>query len=171
MGNGCHQGARKLRSLLGTFVESLECGYGFPTPTRQHIAGLLSRINLGGCGCSSCGVWLVAAHINAMCTSTSPSNAGFATFHVGTYHDNVASAEGSICITNPAGNETCFPFGNCYSIAATTRTSTTTLDAQILANGGIPSNSAVACYEQSGGIASPVSVAYPSENQTIHMEF
>jgi hypothetical protein len=96
-----------------------------------------------------------SAHTNAVCTSTSPTAAGSATFHLGTYHTTVSSAAGSVCITNPSGSEQCFTFGTCYTIPSTTQTSTTTLDAQILANSGIPTGSTVTCYQQSGGIAAP----------------
>jgi hypothetical protein len=102
------------------------------------------------------------AHINALCVSTDPNDAGKATFHVGTYHTSTTGGN-SICLSFNGGTESCFAYSNCYTIPSTTRTSTTALDAQILAYSGVGSSSAVTCYKQSGGSG----VAVASSGQAI----
>ena len=106
------------------------------------------------------------AHINALCVSTDPNDAGKATFHVGTYHDSTTGI-GSICLSFNGGTESCYTYSNCYSIPSTTRASATALDARILANSGIGASSAVTCYKQSGGTG----VAVADSGQAIVASF
>lgn len=56
-------------------------------------------------------------HINAMCVSTDPNDAGKATFHVGTYHTTTTGI-GSICLSFNGGAETCYT----YSVSSAART-------------------------------------------------
>ena len=76
---------------------------------------------------------VVNGHINALCVSTDPNDAGKATFHVGTYHTSTTGI-GSICLAFNGGAESCFAYSNCYTISPTTRASATKLDARILAS-------------------------------------